>query len=826
MRRHLKHVVWIACCTVALLALFAVGANAYNYPTMPSDWQSVKVTVGSVTMPFDRYPDGTYFSSEKSTMTMDEQRDYGLSLGRDLNLRGWQCVAFARYAYAALFYKYPQNASIDTSLAYDYSYNYAYVNMIEKTLGTRTLAPGYDAATLKKLFTACQPGAVLRINGHSMVLMAIFDDGVIIYDGNFSGSEAVSVRKYTYSSFVSSLGYRGIEALQMPAYYPGYSYSTGGSSDGYDVDISKAGAYEVYGCTELNVRARPDVYSSRMGAIPSGTIVEVLGAYNGWAKIVYDGVQRWVSMDYLRAASNKDVAVTFDADGGTAAWTTATHRAGTNFGSLPTATKTSRSLRGWFQGSTEYTTSSAVPAVDTLLLKAKWCVLEYQDVLEEQWFSSYVESAYNQGLISKDTHFNPDQVAPRCQMVTVLGREYERETGQKLTSTSSNFRDVSAMSYYATYVAWGAETGIVKGMLETEFQPDLNVTREQIATFLYRYALYRGNATQADANLTVLQKFKDADRVSDYAKEAMCWAVEAEILQGDDVGCVNPQGYAKRSEMITMFSRYITYAEKNPPKAKTVKVNFDAAGGTATEASHEYAVGETLGQLPTATKDGYTLIGWFLQGTEYTTESMAPEAEVTLTARWGVRGYTDVTEDHWVAPYLANCFDHGMLVQEKTFDPDRATNRAEVVEMLGRGYETRTGNTIADTENKFTDVDMTKSYGRYIAWAAANELAQGTGDSTFGPELAVTRGQLCLFLYRMARFVDETTPEEPDRSVLDQFSDASSVIGTDYEAAISWAVGAGIINGVDGGIRPNVPANRGQVITVISRYLDLPLNAD
>lgn len=810
----------MTCCVAALLGLFVVGANAYNYPTMPSDWQSVKVTVGDVTMPFERYPDGAAWSPEKHTMTVEEQQDYGLYLGGELNLRGWECAGFARYAYAALFFKYPQSASIDTSLAYEYSNSYAYVNMIEKVLGTRTLAAGYDADTLKKLFTACQPGAVMRISGHSMVLMAIFDDGVIIYDANFSGSNAVGIRKYTYSSFVSSLGYRGIEALHMPAYHPGYSYSTGGSSDGYNVDPSTAGSYEVYGCTELNVRARPDVYSSRVGAIKSGTFVTVLGTYNGWAKITYENMQRWVSMEYLRAASS-EVNVSFDASGGVASKLSAVYKAGATFDTLPTATKSARTLRGWFEGNTEYTTSSQVPAVETLLLKAKWCILEYQDVLEESWFSPYVEAAYSQGLISKDTRFNPDQVAPRCQMVTVLGREYERETGEKLTNTNTGFADVSAMSYYATYVAWGAETGIVKGMGDNVFQPDINVTREQIAVFLHRYAIFRGVAEEGSGDVSLLQRFNDGNRVSDYAKNAVSWSVAAGILQGDDSGRVNPQGYAKRSEMITMFSRYIDYCEKNPPQNKTVTIIFDAAGGTASAATLSAAAGKALGQIPTATKDGYTFGGWFLEDTQYTAESLAPKEDITLKARWCVRGYTDVPENHWVAQYVAKCYDNGMLENETAFNPDRATNRAEVVTMLGRGYEKQTGQTIEATEISFTDVSLDQPYGRYVAWAAQNGLALGMTDTTFGPELSVTRGQLCLFLYRMACFSGITSEDAPvDTTNLAQFSDYDS-IGSTYSKAMSWAVAQGIINGVDGAMQPNVPANRAQVITVVARYLDL-----
>lgn len=818
---------WITCCVVALLGLLAVGANAYDYPTMPSDWQNVKVTVGSVTMPFDRYPDGAPFSSEKSTMTIEEQRDYGLNLGRELNLRGWECVAFARYAYAALFYKYPQNASIDTSLAYDYSYNYAYVNMIEKVLGVRTLAPGYDAATLKTLFTACQPGAVMRISGHSMVLMAIFDDGVLIYDGNFSGSAAAGVRRYTYESFVSSLGYRGLEALHMPAYYPGYSYSTGGSSDGYDMDTSQAGSYEVYNCSELNVRARPYIGATLVGTIKSGTVIDVLGVYNGWAKISYDNVLRWVIMDYLRAATN-EVAVTFDASGGVASLQNATYKAGALFGTMPTATKSERTLRGWFQDNTEYTSSSQVPAVETLLLKAKWCVLEYQDVLEESWFSPYVEAAYNQGLISKDTHFNPDQAAPRCQMVTVLGREYERETGEKLSNTNSGFLDVLGMSYYAPYVTWGAETGIVKGMGGDMFQPDINVTREQIAAFLYRYAIYRGIVAEGGEDETVLQRFNDGGQVSEYARAAISWAITAEILQGDDSNCINPQGFAKRSEMVTMFSRYINYSEAAPPiqTEKTVTITLDANGGSVSETTLSCTAGKAIGQLPTASKEGSVFVGWFLEGTQYTDESIVPETDITLTARWGVRGYSDVPEGHWLAEYVAKCCDNGLLDGEGgTLNPDGATNRAEVIKMLGRGYESQTGTTIEASQTNFTDVDMNQDYGRYVAWAAENGLAKGSDETTFGPDLAVTRGQLCLFLYRTACFSGTASKDTPeDESVLEQFSDNTSV-GGEFRQAMSWAVRTGLINGVDGALQSNVPANRGQVIAVMARYLDLPAGA-
>ena len=125
MPNRLRRFLVVVISTMALFAIFTVGAHAYTYPSMPSDWQDVQVTIGygdeAVTLPLARYPSGAYFSPEKHTMTVAEQKDYGFNVGYELDVKGWQCVGFARYVFTALFYKYPQDASIDTSLAYEYS---------------------------------------------------------------------------------------------------------------------------------------------------------------------------------------------------------------------------------------------------------------------------------------------------------------------------------------------------------------------------------------------------------------------------------------------------------------------------------------------------------------------------------------------------------------------------------------------------------------------------------------------------------------------------------------------------------------------------------
>lgn len=818
MPRRIRRLLLISMCTAALFCVFALGANAYTYPSMPSDWENVQVTVGSVTMPFARYPSGSTYPGSKRYMTVDEQRDYGIYTGGDIDLRGWQCVGFARYVYTALFYTYPQDATIDTSLAYSYAGSYAYRDMIEEVLGTQTLEAGYSASTLKTLFTECRPGAVFRVRGHSMVLMAIYDDGFLIYDANFSNDDEVNVRMYTWQSFVDSLGGRGIEALHMPAYYPGFSYSTG-ANDYYDIDTSTAGTYVVYDASSLNVRSRPSTSASVVGTLNEGDVVEVYGTYEGWAKIFYNGVGCWVSADYLKQ-QGKEVPVTFDPNGGRASAATGTFTSGQPFGALPTAQKANRSLVGWTDGSTVYTASSMVPAVESLSLKAQWCVLGYQDVLEEAWYASYVEDAYFKGLISKDSAFNPNQHASRAHMITVLGREYEREHDMTISNDGqTKFEDVPTDSYFAKYVAWGNEVGIVNGVSEREFAPDEDVTREQIAEFLYRLAIYSGLTQRTPADPTVYSRFHDSDEISDYAKSAMCWAVQVGILQGDDTQCVNPGDSALRSEMITMFSRYITYAGST---AKIeITVTFDPDGGQVEPATATYEMGGTMGTLPTPTKEYRTFLGWYDGDTKYTEDTEVPGSAVTLKAKWQVLGYTDVEEDDWFVPVLERSYATGLIDGQGEFQADVNALRREMVTLLGLTYENATGNEVPEpVENPFEDVDLSQEYAKYAIWGKQNGLVKGTDDTHFDPESNVTREQIVTFLYRLAGMSGITNDFVADAEALKRFDDGDD-IDESYQEAMCWAIQVGILQGDDTNrLNPHGFATHAELLAMMIRYID------
>ena len=122
-------------------------------------------------------------------------------------------------------------------------------------------------------------------------------------------------------------------------------------------------------------------------------------------------------------------------------------------------------------------------------------VLPFTDVREADWFYDDVVYAYENGLFSgtSDTTFSPNASMTRAMLVTVL---YRLE-GQPTVSGRSGFSDVKLNSYYEDAVTWAADNGIVNGTGATTFSPNTNVTREQMAAILYRYAQYKQYGTTA-----------------------------------------------------------------------------------------------------------------------------------------------------------------------------------------------------------------------------------------------------------------------------------------------------------------------------------------
>lgn len=178
----------------------------------------------------------------------------------------------------------------------------------------------------------------------------------------------------------------------------------------------------------------------------------------------------------------------------------------------------------------------------------------FRDVTESDWFYDDVRFANQNGLfngVEKDL-FAPEEPMTRGMLVTVLWR-LDGETAPK---TATTFTDVDANAYYADAVAWAAESGVVNGIGGNKFDPEGNVTREQIAAILFRYAAFKGVDTAARADLTA---FPDAEKTSAYAHDALSWAVAAELVKGTKEGStiyLDPQGSATRAQVAAILSRY------------------------------------------------------------------------------------------------------------------------------------------------------------------------------------------------------------------------------------------------------------------------------
>lgn len=149
------------------------------------------------------------------------------------------------------------------------------------------------------------------------------------------------------------------------------------------------------------------------------------------------------------------------------------------------------------------------------------------------------------------TSMAPDMTMSRAMFATVVSRV----SGEPISGYENPFTDVPDDSYYAQACAWGAAKGIVQGVGNGRYDPDGNVTREQMAVFLYRFADSLGIAGKAP-DLSVLSAYTDNGSISGYARQGMAWAVESGLMSGKGSGVLDPQATALRSEVAALINRF------------------------------------------------------------------------------------------------------------------------------------------------------------------------------------------------------------------------------------------------------------------------------
>ena len=276
---------------------------------------------------------------------------------------------------------------------------------------------------------------------------------------------------------------------------------------------------------------------------------------------------------------------------------------------------------------------------------------------------------------------------------------------------------------------------------------------------------------------------------------------------------------------------------------KTWNITYVTDGGTINGAYPTTYTEGTVTVLPTnVTKSGYTFLGWF---TAYTGGVQVRQIEATETgdktfyARWQKTvlppppvtpgtpvtparpaapvglPFADVSSSDWFYNDVRYVYEKGIMdgTGADRFSPNAPLTRAMIVTILYR----MAGSPSVSGSSDFTDVAAGKWFAKAVAWAAANGIVNGYGDSLFGPNDPVTREQLAAILYRYAVYGGMTAVTLEEN--LGSFADTAQLSAYAIQA-MNWAVGQGLINGSGSNLVPKAQATRAQVAAIIHRYLE------
>ena len=209
----------------------------------------------------------------------------------------------------------------------------------------------------------------------------------------------------------------------------------------------------------------------------------------------------------------------------------------------------------------------------------------FSDVAAGAWYAEAVQYCRDNGLMSgtSATAFSPSAETSRAMLATVL----YRYAGSPAVTGAADYTDTPAGAWYSSAVAWVSANGIMSGYGGGRFGPDDPVTREQLATILWRYE----GSPEAENSIS----FADASSISSFAADAVAWAGDRGIVAGKPGNLFDPQGHATRAELAVMLTRWLTGGGSDTPvtddipevAAQTAERMVLLPGGTFTMGSPE-----------------------------------------------------------------------------------------------------------------------------------------------------------------------------------------------------------------------------------------------
>lgn len=192
-----------------------------------------------------------------------------------------------------------------------------------------------------------------------------------------------------------------------------------------------------------------------------------------------------------------------------------------------------------------------IGSMSVLPVNAK-AVSDYKDVPQDAWYYPYVADISEKEIMTglKEDVFGANGILSRGQFATIL----YRMNGSPALGYEERFPDVPDGLFYSIPAVWAGGNGIVTGYANGNFGPANDITREQMATMLYRYAVQQGMDTSAKGDIA---SFPDGWKVSGFASEAMQWAIGYGIISGNKDGTLAPQSKVSRAVCATMISRFL-----------------------------------------------------------------------------------------------------------------------------------------------------------------------------------------------------------------------------------------------------------------------------
>jgi len=387
----------------------------------------------------------------------------------------------------------------------------------------------------------------------------------------------------------------------------------------------------------------------------------------------------------------------------------------------------------------------------------------------------------------------------------MIASNQSREIPIKVTVTGITGADVNTAAWLGNNVAWKGNTDNIGVDRSTRCAHATGAGQATITAYLE-------SCPTVKATVTITAKeVEDNKNIYNIAFDA-----NGGVLQGADVIQVTPK--TELTMPTATYSGYnLKYWQDKKDETKTYAVGANNAykfaadtelkaiwerkssGGGGGGHSNRPAQTETPTKPGTTEKPGTTTTPGTSSG--------------TVTAQNINNTFADVKNGAWYADAIAYVYNKGMMngTDVGKFEPGATTTRAMLVTMLFR----LEGEPAAGAPN-FSDVASGQWFSDAIAWASAQGVVNGLEDGKFAPNNAITREQLAVILYRFAQLKGNDVSA---KGSLNGFSDSGSVSGWATEA-MQWAVGAGIINGDDGALKPDGNATRAEVAVMLMRYLE------